>query len=457
MTKLFRTLAFSLLSFPTLWAGTIQLKNGQVIHCAGPYQIEGNKLIYLNAEGVKFSLPLKIVDLKRSTPEDEPVEKKEPMIEEPKPREKSLADQIRESHPEMDFSPKENVGIDDSNAQDLLTRRGGLGSNSYEDSLKNYLSSKDIRTLDRMLSQSGLKNADYYTSRGLPTPLQTAIRSGDLKLVDLLIRHGADPSEKGLEGLSPIHTAVLYSKGNTFEMFDLLLSHGAALIQYDDETRSTFVYALEKDNESLIKYFVEKGADPNMVFFNGYRALNKMVAPGRDHLATFFLERGADPNIKGSVLPSLLMDAVAYPNQSFVELLLQRGARIERVGDKHPLEVALSQGHIGMLELLFEHGVWLGYDQKDKLLYQLIDEGRPEILPLFKKWGVDFDLPTKDGDVVLCYAARTGRLEMVKGLLALGVDDMAKGKNGVTAYSEAAGPEAEQIRALIRMRQKEGE
>ncbi|USE37206.1 ankyrin repeat domain-containing protein [Endozoicomonas sp. SCSIO W0465] len=76
------------------------------------------------------------------------------------------------------------------------------------------------------------------------TPLQVAAHFGDIKSIDILVKHGADVRKKNDDGATPMHLAAF---ANNIEVVKRLLQHGATL---------------EEDRGTIDGAFIFKRQDP---------------------------------------------------------------------------------------------------------------------------------------------------------------------------------------------------
>lgn len=107
------------------------------------------------------------------------------------------------------------------------------------------------------------------------TPLLLAAETGDLALVQLLVRHGANPLAKTAANCTP-----------------LLAAAGVGVIGDGDETAGT-----EEEAIATIRYLLDLGADLNAVDDDGKTALHGAAFKSWTKLIDFLIEQGADPDV----------------------------------------------------------------------------------------------------------------------------------------------------------------
>jgi ankyrin repeat protein len=204
-------------------------------------------------------------------------------------------------------------------------------------------------------------------------PLYWAIQADDLAIAQLLIRAGADVKTPNRYGLTPIHIAV--SNGNV----------------------------------AMIRALLDAGADPNTIDPANETALITAVRSGELEAVRMLLERGAKVDwAEPAYGQTALMFAVREGSAEIVELLLKSGASINvrtRTGATPAFRPANPPGG-------GSHGVGI------------VRSGLPER---------GNRQPIPGSMTPLLYAARDGKLEAVKLLVAAGADVNQEEANGITA------------------------
>ncbi|XP_057321151.1 putative ankyrin repeat protein RF_0381, partial [Microplitis mediator] len=207
--------------------------------------------------------------------------------------------------------------------------------------------------------------------------LKNAARVGDIKLVKLRIRQGADVNDLGRNGRSPLHVAAAYGYP---EIIELLINNGARL-------------------DSVL----------NGPTKNGYTPL---------HIACF-------SNKIKCVKVLLKYGASVTPKCSDVH---------------HPIHIAVFKNHVEVAALLLDHGadVNLRYNNKffhnkwDQsifwkdmdltLLHYSIARQYKEMTALLLERGADIHLNTRSNKTSLMHAVEANDLELVKSFLAKGAN-----------------------------------
>lgn len=166
--------------------------------------------------------------------------------------------------------------------------------------------------LDMLREVSGTQST---TSDGF-TPLNLAVREGDVDTVKTLLNEGADPNKEANYGsgeeilVGNLSLAVNFNEEPT-EIVKLLLEAGA------DPAKDFMAMsdAIDKGNLDVVELMVEYGGD-----ING--GLQAAVMSNQIEIATMLLQHGADPN------QGVTLAKTSY-NADMLQLLAEAGAVID--------------------------------------------------------------------------------------------------------------------------------
>lgn len=120
-----------------------------------------------------------------------------------------------------------------------------------------------------------IKNLELYLSGPLfsGVGLVTAARNNNIKLLNLLIKHGVDVNLKNDRGDTALTIAALH--GN-IEIIELLINNKANLNLPDDDNATALMHAINSKSENkieIVKLLIIRGADINKQDNNGATAL----------------------------------------------------------------------------------------------------------------------------------------------------------------------------------------
>lgn len=138
-----------------------------------------------------------------------------------------------------------------------------------------------------------LNNADHARADGT-TILMYASSKGSIKVVEYLLSRGASPNYEDGQGLTALHLA---SKSLKLELFEALANAGAN-VNYFDKKETTPLYHLVANNASdpnvvaIVKFLLERRADPNVVDSEGRTALRFAKDADNDELKAVLKNAG---------------------------------------------------------------------------------------------------------------------------------------------------------------------
>ncbi|XP_037338637.2 poly [ADP-ribose] polymerase tankyrase-1-like isoform X2 [Pungitius pungitius] len=261
----------------------------------------------------------------------------------------------------------------------------------------------------------------------LSTPLHLAAGYNRVRIVQLLLQHGADVHAKDKGGLVPLHNACSYGH---FEVTELLLKHGACVNAMDLWQFTPLHEAASKNRVEVCSLLLSHGADPTLLNCHSKSAVDMAPTPELKERLTYefkghSLLQAAREADMAKVKKTLALEiisfkhpqtnetalhcAVASPHpkrKQVTELLLRKGANINEKNKDFmtPLHVAAERAHNDILEVLQKHGA------KGFTAAQMGNEAVQQIL--------NENVPTRNSDVDYRFleAAKAGDLDTVQQL-----------------------------------------
>lgn len=171
----------------------------------------------------------------------------------------------------------------------------------------NYKTQTDFTYIDMALELGADVNAKDIVG---DTPLRYAITSRNLKLMEHLLKAGADPNSRCRNADSILHSAIAstYRRRGTdkYEHFtepSKLLIKYRADVNFRDRNGETALHVAFRLNNKMIKHLVKAGADVNIKNNRGRTALEDAVIEGRTRIFgnpvqneefKFFVEKMSD-------------------------------------------------------------------------------------------------------------------------------------------------------------------
>jgi ankyrin repeat protein len=238
------------------------------------------------------------------------------------------------------------------------------------------------------------------------TALADAAMRRDAAAVRALLQQKVDVNAPGKDGTPALHWFV---RVNDLEMAQLLVRAGADVRMADRYGVTPLFVACANGNDAMIRMLLDSGADPNSVDPTGETALMIAARTGDLDSVRSLLDRGAavdaaDPTYKQTAL----MIAIRENHSSIVKLLIERGADVNtqtRTGQTPGWILPNSVAGFG-----FGKGIIRGGLPADR--------------------GSRYFTP--GGLTPLLYAARDGRLEPARLLVAAGARLEQVDPNGIT-------------------------
>ena len=246
----------------------------------------------------------------------------------------------------------------------LLLDRGANPSCNGRSPLLAAVGRGDIRVVD-MLLKSGANVNEEDPNRSHGTTLVTAIYNHDFRMVQFLLAHGADVNgqvEKDSKSTA-LHVAAYYAD---IPLVELLLEHGADVNARGTDDFTVLHFAVGNTEHALpiTKFLLKHGAV--IVDKGGYYGTLLNGAAWDYDLVKLLLDNGADLNITGGKYSSAIQSAAApisgresrENSHKVTELLLDRGADVNAAGGQFgcALIAAVEAEDIVLVKLLLERG-----------------------------------------------------------------------------------------------------
>jgi len=165
-------------------------------------------------------------------------------------------------------------------------------------------------------------------------PLHIAVVTDDIEFAQLLISKGADVNAKIDNGFTPLNFATCFSNySSSTKMVELLLKHGADP-NSNSKLQSPLMGACQNGYYEIVKLLVENGADIN--FADESKATALMYANDAKTIK-YLISKGADVKAKDLNGRTLLMEVVCHRKMNNTEkteiilLLIEKGVDINAV------------------------------------------------------------------------------------------------------------------------------
>jgi len=237
------------------------------------------------------------------------------------------------------------------------------------------------------------------------TRLAEAAMRRDVAAVTKLLDERVDVNAPGADGTPPLHWLV---RVDDFENARRLVRAGADASKPNRYGVTPMQLACANGNAKMIALLLEAGADPNVVDRQGETALMSAARVGSVDSVKTLVDHGAKVDTRDPAFQqTALMIAIRENHPAVVQLLVERGAQVNvqtRTGDTPQWILPNSVPGFG-------HGIGI-------VRGGLPDRGSRYLIP--------------GAMTPLLYAARDGRIESAKVLLAAGAEMDHADANGVT-------------------------
>jgi ankyrin repeat protein len=291
------------------------------------------------------------------------------------------------------------------------------------------------------------------------TLLHHAIRRYDVKMVKILIEHGADIDAKDGQGNTPLDVAIKYIHNK--EIIDLLIAKGAHKTEGQEPKKIPTI----SQDEFLqnLKKAVAEGQDINQGDAGGRTPLHEASILGYEDSVKFLLVKGANPRVADKMGFTALHFAVMHSHLEVAKVLIEHGADVNAKDNENkftPLHFAVMahSRNLELAELLIRNGADLsaaGPLGGQTPLHMAVAAGNMSLTTLFIAKGADVNVRNESGATPLHEAARRGYKEIVEFLIEKGAQINAKDEDGMTPLAEALlnDPKA---REVVEILQKHG-
>ena len=300
-------------------------------------------------------------------------------------------------------------------------------------------------------NKSFLLNTATNSIKGLL--LFTAIEKYDLKGMDILIGHGANPNIADNDGDTPLHVAAIYGRP---EAIKLLLGAGADINITNNNGETSLLWAAGNNKTEAMKLLIEAGANLNIANNNGETPLHLATRNSETEAMKLLAGAGANLNITNIDGNTPLLLAAIHDRLEVMKLLMGAGANLN-IADNNgntPLHLAAINGRPEAMKFLAEAGANLNIanNSGNTPLHVTAINGRPEVMKLLMAMGVDLNIANKYSNAPLHLAAMYGRPEAMKFLAEAGANLNIADNNGDTPLHLAAiNSRAEAMKLLLEM------
>ncbi|XP_021478576.2 poly [ADP-ribose] polymerase tankyrase-1 isoform X3 [Oncorhynchus mykiss] len=259
----------------------------------------------------------------------------------------------------------------------------------------------------------------------LSTPLHLAAGYNRVRIVQLLLQHGADVHAKDKGGLVPLHNACSYGH---YEVTELLLKHGACVNAMDLWQFTPLHEAASKNRVEVCSLLLSHGADPSLVNCHGKSSVDMAPTPELKERLTYefkghSLLQAAREADMAKAKKTLALEIINFKHPQTHETALHCS-----VASPHPKRKQVT-------ELLLRKGANVNEKNKDFMtpLHVAAERAHNDIMEVLQKHGAKMNALDTLGQTALHRAAMAGHLQTCRLLLSYGADASILSLQGFTA------------------------
>lgn len=274
-------------------------------------------------------------------------------------------------------------------------RHDQFGKMNFGQLIKVFLGAiknNDVKMVRRLLSE----NHTLTFVGGPRSPLWLAAVLGHSKIVEILIKSGADVKEKRYFGVHGAHKwrTLLHLMSNVanpcqtshLKVGKILIRHGACVNAYDHEKLTPLIHAINKGNTKWAEFLLKNGAKVEEPLSSGYSLATRIFKKpsytcGRKEMLQLLFKYGLDPSFKNcrgeNLLQEFLSLMMIYDQKDAVEIskiLINAGVLVDESNNTgySSLLHAISLKNIELVSFLIEKGADVNREQKKFGLFPLL-------------------------------------------------------------------------------------
>lgn len=232
------------------------------------------------------------------------------------------------------------------------------------------------------------------------TPLQLACRSGNIRIVRLLLSHNALPNVRESRGCTALHFACRYA---SLELVKLLIESGADPTVTDRYHNSVLNYACLGMQYETIDYLLDSPLNLSLDDATLYHASKT----GNVNLVESLIKRGAPINPGDHVVANPLEIALQNGYLPVVKCLLNYRAKTRNIEQNSPIEIACKADQVETLAYLLERGKYTFQTHPQHFTYLLflaVENNCLSVIEFLLEQGVNINSVDEDGLTTIDHA-----------------------------------------------------
>lgn len=324
---------------------------------------------------------------------------------------------------------------DDHSLLRLLLERGAMVNASDKDGKTAFdyadLPGKPTDTEAQRLLMEKHAITERYEAMGLNESLRDEVRGrGDSDMVGAILNKMADPNYAGKDGIQTV--LMIAAEAGNLEIVNLLLKFGAnpnRVIMFGNDFwqgKTALFFAAEGGHTEVVKSLIEKGANVNVQQKTSGLTPLMMAAqlPNAAEIVTLLIKAGSEANATnrdGDFPLSLALKG--QTDASTIKALLDGGADVDLITGhgEIPLMLAAGSQSDDVVAMLADRTA--KPRSKDFALLNAALKGRASVAEILLKKGANPNAKDDRGYTVMFFASRSGDENLVRILEQAGAKD----------------------------------
>ncbi|XP_043101014.1 death-associated protein kinase 1 [Puntigrus tetrazona] len=307
----------------------------------------------------------------------------------------------------------------------------------------------NVPGLKHLLGSLTSYDINQPNKHGTP-PLLIAAGCGNVQIIDVLMKKGAEIQAFDKTGASAIYYAARHGHVGTLRF----LHEKKCPLDIQDKSGETALHvAARYGNVDVVQYLCSIHANPDLVDREQETPLHCAAWHGYSAVARALCEAGCDVNARNREGESPLLSASARGFKDIVECLLEHGADLDSVDkDGHiALHLAVRRCQAEVVKCLLSHHCYVDHQDRhgNTPLHIACKDGNLPVVMQICAAKANLDIPNKFGRTPLHLAASNGGLEVVRHLCVTGANTEAITNDGKTAEDLAIAEQQEHIAVLL--------
>ena len=304
----------------------------------------------------------------------------------------------------------------------------------------------------KLLLQNGAKQVPYGENK---MPISIAARYGDVKMVKLLIKYGAETEVVTAEGLNLLHMAALGDHNAQMMKFLLQgLQLNPAIVTQSGMT--PLMLAMRASKLTTVRLLIKKGANIKAQDKDEWTALHYAVRYSRHKLVQWFFDQGMKPKPLNDDGTTLAHVAAKYSDMAMVKTLRKNGVNLnqENFTGILPVYTALRSQKNKIARFLLNQGK-ISKAKLTECLYQVPVYGQADIIKLLVIKGAAIEGESWRDKTPLLRVAwdSRGKAANIKTLVNLGANVNARSRDDQSTplleVLDGGWPKLEIVRFLV--------